>query len=226
MHCDRLYVADARQNASRVGVSLVTVLLALTLVVPALGQEPIDDEAVWDAFVTWIASAPEGAKLQDYGERLRQNEVPEDEVERRLSVIRKLFSEQPERGIELTYDRIYSKPLTGDLEQDGFKSTPSAFMMESVESLTPGRALDVGAGQGRNAVWLAGQGWEVTAIDLSGAGLAAARENAARVGKQLETVQTSYAAYEFGDQQWDLIVMISPGRQSLSRPLSTGSNAR
>jgi 2-polyprenyl-3-methyl-5-hydroxy-6-metoxy-1,4-benzoquinol methylase len=183
-------------------------LVTVTLVVPALSQEPGQDEAVWDAFMAWIVTAPEEARLKDYGDSLRQDGVAEDEVERRLSVIRRLFSEQPERGIELTYDRIYSKPLTGDIEKDGFKSTPNVFMMESVKGLTPGTALDVGAGQGRNSVWLATQGWQVTAIDLSGAGLAAASESAVKAGTQLTTVQSSYAKYDFGDEQWDLIVMI------------------
>jgi hypothetical protein len=43
--------------------------------------------------------------------------------------------------------------VTGDSEKDGFTSTPSVFMIESMKGLKPGKALDVGAGQGRNAVW-------------------------------------------------------------------------
>ena len=78
-------------------------------------------------------------------------------------------------------------------------------MMESVQELEPGRALDVGAGQGRNAVWLAQQGWEVTGIDISSAGLAAARDNAERAEVHIQTVQTSYTDYDFGTEQWDLI---------------------
>jgi len=43
--------------------------------------------------------------------------------------------------------------------------------VEVAKSLTPGLALDIGMGQGRNAVWLAERGWEVTGLDISGEGI-------------------------------------------------------
>jgi len=81
-------------------------------------------------------------------------------------------------------------------------------MMESTKDLEPGTVLDVGAGQGRNAVWLAQQGWDVTAIDISGAGLAVASANANKVGTSITTVKTTYEDFDFGTERWDLIVMI------------------
>jgi len=44
---------------------------------------------------------------------------------------------------------------------------PNRFLVPEVEGLTPGRALDLAAGAGRNAVWLATRGWAVTAVDWS-----------------------------------------------------------
>lgn len=44
---------------------------------------------------------------------------------------------------------------------------PNVFLVPRVEDLEPGRALDLGCGEGRNALWLAAQGWEVTAVDFS-----------------------------------------------------------
>lgn len=44
---------------------------------------------------------------------------------------------------------------------------PNRFVVEATVDLPPGRALDLAAGEGRNAVWLAGQGWRVTAVDFS-----------------------------------------------------------
>jgi 2-polyprenyl-3-methyl-5-hydroxy-6-metoxy-1,4-benzoquinol methylase len=146
--------------------------------------------------------------LKSYSEKLARDGHPEAEVKRQLKAIQRMFVEQPEKGVELTYDRIFSKPLTGDPEKDGFTSTPSVFMMESARRLEPGIALDVGAGQGRNAVWLAQQGWDVTGIDISGVGLAAAEANAEKVGVKIKTVKTTYQDYDFGEEQWDLIVMI------------------
>ena len=48
---------------------------------------------------------------------------------------------------------------------------PNQFVEAELAGLTPGRALDLAAGEGRNAIWLARQGWEVTAVDFAQAGL-------------------------------------------------------
>ena len=44
-------------------------------------------------------------------------------------------------------------------------------LMAETGSLEPGRALDLGCGEGRNAVWLASRGWAVTGVDFSDVGL-------------------------------------------------------
>jgi SAM-dependent methyltransferase len=44
---------------------------------------------------------------------------------------------------------------------------PNGALVIEVAGLLPGRALDVGCGEGADAVWLAGQGWDVTALDVS-----------------------------------------------------------
>lgn len=54
---------------------------------------------------------------------------------------------------------------------------PNAFVAEHVAGLPPGRAIDLAAGEGRNAVWLAERGWQATAVDFSPVGL----EKAARL---------------------------------------------
>ena len=48
---------------------------------------------------------------------------------------------------------------------------PNQFVESELKDLRPGRALDLAAGEGRNAIWLAEQGWEVTAVDFSLVGL-------------------------------------------------------
>lgn len=65
---------------------------------------------------------------------------------------------------------------------------PNRFLVAETASLTPGSALDLGAGEGRNAVWLARQGWQVTAVDFSDIGLAKATQLAAAAGVEVTTV--------------------------------------
>jgi len=44
---------------------------------------------------------------------------------------------------------------------------PNQFVASELDDLAPGRALDLACGEGRNALWLAGRGWQVTALDFS-----------------------------------------------------------
>jgi SAM-dependent methyltransferase len=54
--------------------------------------------------------------------------------------------------------------------------TPNQFVAAELADLPPGRALDLAAGEGRNAIWLARRGWKVTAVDFSRVALAKGRE--------------------------------------------------
>lgn len=85
---------------------------------------------------------------------------------------------------------------------------PNRWLVSAVKDVTPGRALDVGIGQGRNAVFLAKQGWTVTGIDIAGEGMRLAREQAAAAGVKIDTVYASDADYDFGRGQWDLVAFI------------------
>jgi SAM-dependent methyltransferase len=55
---------------------------------------------------------------------------------------------------------------------------PNPALVAEVTGLTPGRALDVGCGEGADAVWLAGHGWDVTALDVSQVALQRAARHA------------------------------------------------
>jgi SAM-dependent methyltransferase len=52
-----------------------------------------------------------------------------------------------------------------------WSATPNQFVAAELNDLAPGRALDLAAGEGRNAIWLAERGWQVTAVDFSGVAL-------------------------------------------------------
>ncbi|MGD0256037.1 MAG: class I SAM-dependent methyltransferase [Acidimicrobiales bacterium] len=56
-----------------------------------------------------------------------------------------------------------------------WRAEPNRFLVEEVARMKPGRALDLACGEGRNALWLAERGWQVTGVDFSPVGLAKAR---------------------------------------------------
>ena len=84
---------------------------------------------------------------------------------------------------------------------------PNAFLAELADALPPGRALDLGAGEGRNAVWLAGRGWRVTALDVSAVALARAAERAAEEGVELDRVEADWREYRPVPSSLDLAVI-------------------
>ena len=83
---------------------------------------------------------------------------------------------------------------------------PNRFLVEEVHGLRPRSELDLAAGEGRNAVWLARQGWDVTAIDFSDVGLDKARTLAESAGVTVTLVCTD-ATQPIGGQ-FDLVVVL------------------
>ena len=59
---------------------------------------------------------------------------------------------------------------------------PNGALVAEVEGLVAGRALDVGCGEGADAVWLAGRGWDVTALDVSQVAVGRAEQHARDAG--------------------------------------------
>jgi len=65
---------------------------------------------------------------------------------------------------------------------------PNAWIAQVTGTLPPGTAIDLAAGEGRNALWLASLGWRVTAVDFSATGLSIGRTRAAEAGLELDWV--------------------------------------
>ena len=88
-----------------------------------------------------------------------------------------------------------------------WSTEPNAVLAGLAAELPPGRALDLGAGEGRNAIWLAKLGWRVTALDVSGVALARAAQRAAHEGVHLECVEGDWREYRPGASRFDLAVL-------------------
>lgn len=85
---------------------------------------------------------------------------------------------------------------------------PNRLFAEEVAGMAPGRALDLACGEGRNAVWLAEQGWRVTGIDFSDVALAKAAELAASRGVEVVWIVADVLAVELEALGFDLVAIL------------------
>jgi SAM-dependent methyltransferase len=96
-------------------------------------------------------------------------------------------------------------------------SHPDDTLVELVSGLAPGRAVDLGCGPGRNSIWLASQGWQVTGVDASAVGLEQAAQRGRELGVTLELLQADLTAYTPPAAAFDLVVLanmhFSPGER-------------
>jgi 2-polyprenyl-3-methyl-5-hydroxy-6-metoxy-1,4-benzoquinol methylase len=88
-----------------------------------------------------------------------------------------------------------------------FSHEPNAFLVEAVRGVHPGTALDVAMGQGRNTLFLARKGWDVTGFDIAEEGLKIARAEAQKQGLRIKAVCQGWEDFDFGRERWDLVVL-------------------
>ena len=87
-----------------------------------------------------------------------------------------------------------------------WSGNPNGTLISEISGLTPGRALDVGAGEGGDALWLAGQGWSVTASDISQRALDQVSAEAERRDLRVECRHADANALDaFGTATFDLV---------------------
>ena len=82
---------------------------------------------------------------------------------------------------------------------------PNPFLKKYIHLLPRGKALDIAAGEGRNAVFLAQNGFEVDAVDISEKGLKKARRLAQEKGVRINTFLVDLDQYHIAKEQYDLI---------------------
>jgi 2-polyprenyl-3-methyl-5-hydroxy-6-metoxy-1,4-benzoquinol methylase len=103
------------------------------------------------------------------------------------------------RFSQAAWDERYS---TADQMWSG---NPNPHLMATAAQLTPGTALDVGSGEGADAIWLASHGWHVTAVDISVVALERAARHAGSAGAEV--------AARISWQQADVLTWMPPAGQ-------------
>lgn len=93
-------------------------------------------------------------------------------------------------------------------EEYAYGTNPNQFLEENVNHIPKGKVLSLAEGEGRNAVFLAKQGYSVTAVDASIVGLNKARKLAEENGVVVEFIHADLADYDLGENKWDGIVSI------------------
>lgn len=189
--------ASIRPSPGWIAIAAVLIASVASAMHAAAGQS--EGRAAFDAFVRWKnepanSLLSHGDALKAYREKLQADGASDAVANRTIRMI--VAHDEGE-----LYNRIYAAAPT-------FDTQANRLLAEAIRGVTPGRALDVGMGQGRNALHLAQNGWDVTGFDVAEVGLQKARERAAAAGLAIQAVHASDEEFDFGRERWDLIAVI------------------
>lgn len=107
-------------------------------------------------------------------------------------------------------------------EEFAFGKKANPFLKRHLALFTRGKALDIAAGEGRNAVFLSQHGFDVDAVDISKMGLIKARKLAEEMGVKIHTVCTDLDTYPIKREQYDLIANFYFLKRSLIPKIKKG----
>lgn len=109
-------------------------------------------------------------------------------------------------------------------EASDFDAAPTPLVIETASKLPPGRALDFASGTGRNAIWLAEHGWEVTAIDGAPTAVETLRGRAAERGLKISAIVADLEKHDFKIEPaaWDLVAICYYLQRDLFEPAKRG----
>ncbi len=171
-----------------------------------LGQTNAGDQE-WVAFLEWVKALPpralpstSGEPFAGYQKKLLADGVSHMDAEALTARLQARSAHNPEwMAVRLNW--TYSQAGSHREKRD-------AFLVETASALRPGKALDLGMGEGRNAIYLAQHGWDVTGLDVSDVGVAHAKEKGRKLGVRIDARVQDVYLFDFGASQWDLICLL------------------
>ena len=213
-----------RSPLGRVLLTLVALVIPLSADARGAAQQAAatpaatpEEVRTYEAFRSWITSqTPEVQRASDdeifqrYGAELRKQGRADADVNATIASLKAMG----DRAEVERWNRILTSP------KPMFNTSPNAFLVDVVKGLKPGRSLDVGMGQGRNTIYLAQQGWDSVGFDPADRAVAAAQEQAAKLGVKIVTHIARAEDFDWGNARWDLIVLSYVGaREYVSKVL-------
>ena len=191
-------------------VAAVAFSVMMTLLTPARvaaqQQAPTataEETRIYEEFRAWISSQSRDLQQADDGESF--DDIPHFCKPRASQRLKRVEDSRTagigDRAEVERWNRILTSPNAT------FNKAPNAFLADMVKGLKPGRALDVGMGQGRNTIFLAQQGWEAVGFDPADRAIAVAQQQASRLGVKITTRVARAEDFDWGTAQWDLIVL-------------------
>jgi len=116
-----------------------------------------------------------------------------------LSLALPCFAQAPKKSADQVWNELYAN-------RDAKEQQFNKFLAESIKGIPPGKALDIGMGQGRNSLFLAALGWEVTGFDISEVGVKQAQAEAKKRGLKINAQVGDVDKFDYGKGRWDLVV--------------------
>lgn len=110
-----------------------------------------------------------------------------------------LVHAQAKKSAEDVWNDLYSK-------REGKEHQFNKFLAEAVKGRKPGKALDIGMGQGRNSLFLAALGWDVTGFDISEVGVKQAQAEAKKRNLKINAQVGDVDKFDYGKERWDLVL--------------------
>lgn len=167
-------------------------------------QATPDEVRIYEAFRSWITQQPrelqnadDAVVFQRYVAELKRQGQSDKEA---ATTVASLKSIGDRAEIE-RWNRILTAP------EPRFNTAPNSFLVAMLKGLKPGRSLDVGMGQGRNTLYLAQQGWDSVGFDPADRAVAAAQDQAKKLGVKITTQVAKAEDYDWGNAKWDLILL-------------------
>lgn len=181
------------------------VAVAITcLAAIAWAQSSLTEQDVWNEFTRWLPNQPANSNpaelIESYRAHLGAQGLTATDASNRMGVVSDSIANR-RRGVELLWDKVY------DGADPIFVQSASAAVVRSLQDRKPGKALDIGMGQGRNALYLAARGWDVTGFDPSTEAVRIALSNAAKAGLKINALAARDDEFNYGSDQWDLIII-------------------